>query len=153
MSRRPVQYFNRMPDKVRSYALSGLTSNADIARVLQRHFDERITDKDVVRWRKQYWRFNQACVHSVDEANMEITNVAYEAAAGGDLPMVRWWLERRNPAFMPKSKLDHSGAIGTLDDRLKSRALSNDEARARGLIYDDDDDGADDDAIPEEVDE
>lgn len=130
----PLRFSHHMVDTVRAYSLSGLVSNDEIARTLRNRYDPRITALDVARWRRQYHRFEIACSCALDDANAEMTGLVLDAARKGDIPTARWWLERRNPAFMPKSKTEFSGE--NLDDLLRQRAASEVELRERGLIED-----------------
>lgn len=140
-ARDPARFSYHMIAKVREYGLAGLVTNSEIAGVLRAYFDERITERDVARWRGQHPKFERACILAIDEPNMVVANVLYEAAKDGDLPTARWWSERRNPAFMPKSKLEHSGQVTSLSDTLerRSKADQEEDARKRGLIYDEED--------------
>ena len=128
---------------VREAAIGGLTSNAEIASALQWE-DARITEVEIKRWRKQHPRFESVCSHALQRANSQLANKVYRAAMEGDTQSARWWLERRSPPFMPKSRTEHSG-VETLEDALKRRQLSDDELRQAGVLYDPED-GGDDDA-------
>ena len=130
-----LRFSHHMVRCVEGYALSGLTSNGEIARILRANFDERITSADVARWRSQQPRLNKVCSITGDFANMVAASKLFEAIQDGDLTTARWWSERRNPAFMPKSKMDVTNP-DTLGERLKRRAMTDDEARGKGLIYD-----------------
>lgn len=135
MSREPVRFSNAYASTVESYTLAGFTTNAEMAMVLRSHFDDRITERDIARWRKQNGRFERACAMCLHTTNAEMVNIVLQSAREGNVNDAKWWLERRSPAFMPKSKVESQNTV-TLDDSLRRRAMSDDEARNRGLIYD-----------------
>lgn len=123
--------------EVRLYARSGKTSNADVAEVLRYHYDDRISAAHIVRWRKEHPKFDALIRSAAAEDNMIIANAAFDQAADGEPAMVRYWLDRKDPSFMPKSKQELSADTSTLDALLARRAMSDDEARDKGLITDD----------------
>jgi hypothetical protein len=135
--RAPVRFSHHMVLEVRDCARAGYGTNADIAEQLASIFDERITADDVARWRREYARFNAACAAAVRQSNIIATNVVFEAVKSGDVATAFKWLERRNPAFMPKSRMDVRGG-STLDALLKER-MTEDDLRADGTITDGDD--------------
>lgn len=119
--------------RVREMAISGVTSNAEIAERLG------VFEKDVRDWRQKIPKFDRECRVAVSEANQVVANFAYRRACEDDT-MARWWLDRRHPEFMPKQKLDHTSNGNTLKDLLAEHgAMDEEEARERGLIYDGDD--------------
>lgn len=134
------QFSHHMVQEVRDCVCAGYGTNAEIAEHLAAIWDDRISGEDVSRWRREHPRFNAACGNALRQANIIITSKAFELAAAGSEQMIRHWLDRRVPAFMPKSRTDIRGG-GTLDDLLKQR-MTEDDLRDDGTITDgEDDDG------------
>jgi|SRR5688572_19094730 len=118
---------------VREGAINGQVSNVAIAELLQAKCDPDITAAHVKRWRDQHPQFNLVCKHALNEANSVIANAAWKAAAEGDTTQQRFWLERRHPDFLPKSKHIIDGSPDTLDALLRRR-MTDEEAKAQGII-------------------
>lgn len=121
--------------RARNLSAAGITSNGELATFFG------VSAATIGNWRAQFERFDQAVRGGAIELIDEMTDRAVDIARSGDAQMVRYLLDRRAPAFQPKSKLEHSGHLDTLDERLKRRAMSDEEARDRGIIYDEDEDG------------
>lgn len=135
-TRDPTKRFSHvMVLTIRDHALAGLTSNADVAAVLQREHHPGITSADVARWRAEHHRFNAAIVGAQAAMDARAIGVIGDAIDGGDVATAKWWLERRNANFKPASKVEFGGRIEHLDARL-SRRLSESDLRARGVIID-----------------
>ncbi|MFA7333799.1 MAG: hypothetical protein WC130_05825 [Kiritimatiellia bacterium] len=90
----------------------------------------------MARWKDTHLRFRVACENAVDEHNAFAVSVIWRAIEEGSTADAWKWLERRAGAFMPKAKLEHSGGVNSLDDVLKRRALSDEDAVSRGLVFD-----------------
>jgi hypothetical protein len=115
---------------VRGLVLSGYTTNAEIASVLRK------TEAQVKKWRQAVPAFNEACEMTLIQANVMTTNYAFKRANEDDASN-RYWNDRRNPAFMPKQKVDHTSNGNTLAALLAEHGrMDMDEARDRGLIID-----------------
>lgn len=121
--------------RARNLSAAGITSNGELATFFG------VSASTVSNWRTQFPRFDQAVRGGAIELIDEMTDRAVDIARSGDAQMIRYLLDRRAPAFQPKSKLEHSGHLDTLEETLKRRAMTEDEARAKGLIYDEDEDG------------
>lgn len=135
---RGPRFSHHMVQEVSDCVCAGYGTNGDIAEQLAAIFDPRITSEDVAKWRREVPRFNSACANAVRQSNIIAANVVFDAIKAGDVATAFKWLERRAPAFMPKSKLDVRGG-GTLDAMLKER-MTEDDLRKDGTITDDDDD-------------
>lgn len=133
MGERGPRFSYHMIDMVRRAALSAVTSNADIARVLRRR-DPRISVSDVVKWRDQIPKFNHACNDALSEQLEQLANVLFEAGMEGSERAATYMLDRLHPAFMPKSKNETTLSGETIDEMLKRRALTNEELRDQGVI-------------------
>ena len=73
---------------------------------------------------------------SLMRANVMAANRAFERSMEDDASN-RYWNDRRNPVFMPKSKHDHVSNGQTLKALLAEHGeMDMDEARERGLIID-----------------
>lgn len=134
--RTTVYFSHAMPDYIRHYTLSGLTSDADVAERLAARFDPEITEEHVKRWRREYRRFNNAVAGALSDTDARAVSVITDAIDSGDVATAKWWLERRNANFKPTAKLEHGGRIEGLDARLANR-ISEAELRERGIIADD----------------
>lgn len=121
--------------RVRRASLAMMTSNVDIARVLQRA-DIRITVSHVVRWRNEYPQFNRACNDALEEQLEDLAYGLYQAGVEGDTSASKYMLDRLHPAFMPKSKneLTHKGE--SLEEVLKRRQMTDEELLEQGVITD-----------------
>lgn len=138
LDRKAVRFSHHMVNEVRDLVRAGYGSNAEIAEQLAAVFDDRITATDVARWRREVSRFNIACANALRQSNVALSSKAFELAMAGDVQLIRWWLDRRNPAFMPKSRTDVRGG-SSLDGILKER-MNEDDLRDDGTIYDPEDD-------------
>jgi hypothetical protein len=136
-----TRFSYHMLEIVQRAALAGVESNADIALLIEDAFGFPVTATDIARWRRDVWQFDRACRVALMKVTVEIASKAVEMARDGDPQMIRYFLDRRCDAFMPKSKQEHSGTL--LDDVLKRRAMSDDEAVDKGLIEEVDDEYAD----------
>lgn len=135
-----MRYSHHMPDWVREHSLSGMVSHDDVASVLRRKFDERITPAHVAQWRRQHAKFESAVVGALNDLQAECMTVIGEAVRGGDVATAKWVMERTNERFKPSSKVDMRSSVQNLDDRLSRRAVSESELRAAGVLYDDETD-------------
>ena len=129
--RRVRTYRSDFPERARRLAAAGITSNAQLAT----HFGA--TPQAVSYWKTQHPEFRTAVEGGLDEAILLCADVVLDAARQGDVNSARYFLDRRGEAFKPKSKVETSNAE-SLDERLKRRAMSEEEARAKGIIYDED---------------
>lgn len=111
--------------------LSGLETNADIARALN------VSVAAVKAWRTKYKAFDDAIESTLSQLLVESVEVVRHAIRGGDISTAKWMLERRSPAFRPQQKIEHSADTDTLDVLLKQRASMQDLAE-QGIIDNDD---------------
>lgn len=115
---------------VRDLALSGISTNAEIGAVLRR------SEAQIRNYRRVYPEFDEACELTLIHANVAVTKYTFKRAQEDDT-MARYWNDRRNPAFMPKQKLDHTSNGNTLKALLDEHGrMDEEEARERGLIRD-----------------
>ena len=130
-----VRYNPHMPDWVRQHAIAGLTSNDDIAHVLQQRFDDRITAADVALWRRQHHKFNAAVAAAMTDFQAECASVIAKAVREGDVAAAKWYLERTSERFKPSSKVDMNSNAGALDERLRKRQMTEEELASKGVLY------------------
>lgn len=121
--------------RARNLSAAGITSSGELAIYFG------VSPGTIGNWRKQFPRFDRAVMGGAIELVDEMTSRAVDIARSGDAAMVRYLLDRRADAFKPKSKLEHSSQLETLDESLRRRAVSEAELYERGILYDVDDDG------------
>ncbi len=139
---RRAVFLHHMIVDVNEYMLSGLTGNSDIARILSERYGMAVTSDDVARWKRQHPRFAQACLNAVDNMDAMAVGVVASHIRDNDVTTAKWWLERRNDRFKPKTAMEHSGRVEGLGEML-ARRTTEEELRAQGVLYDED--GSDDD--------
>lgn len=132
-----ARYLHGMASFIESYSLLGLTGNSEVAAILSEHYGQDITSADVARWRRQYPRLNAKIVNALHNLEAKSIKVIANAIDDGDVASAKWVLERRNEHFKPASKINLSGRVEGLSDLL-ARRMSEDELRAKGVLYDED---------------
>jgi hypothetical protein len=114
----------------RVLAAAGNASNGELAR----HFG--VSNSTIANWRKQFPDLNRAIELGLTEANVTIATKAFEAACDGDMTMVRYWLDRRHPEFMPKNRTEITDKVDNFGDTMRRRQITEDELYAKELISD-----------------
>lgn len=147
-----ARFSHSMVDLIRSYSISGLTNNSDVARILSEHYGMDISAADVARWRREYPRLNAVIVNALDNLIADAnSNVADAIRIDKDMTTTRWFLEKRSEPYTPKSKLQLQGNREGLAEVLARRQTEQD-LYAKGVLYDEDgdDDERDEDDYAED---
>ena len=100
-----------------------------------RHLDpERdISRSEIAAWRQAHAPFDRVFRNGVMDITVELSGRALEISRDGDPSMTKWLLERRAPAFKPKSQIEHSIGQDTLS-ALLARRVSDEEAQEAGYL-------------------
>lgn len=132
-----AEYSEQYVEFVRGYIIGGKQTNAEIAVAIDAYFRNGATEADVVRWRRDHPRFGRVCALALDERIAKIANTAFDLAEAGDTGLIKYILDRRAPAFMPKSKTEVNSKVEGLAELLASRAArTEEELREVGVIFD-----------------
>jgi hypothetical protein len=128
---RQCRYSPRFIQVARTLSAAGIDSNVQLASYFN-------VDESTVRsWRNKDPAFNAAIETGCMEMVAECTHRMLTFSREGSETATRYLLDRRADGFKPKQQLDHVSNGNTLKALLAEHgAMSMQEARERGLIYD-----------------
>jgi len=125
-------------DALRLYVLSGqVQGNADAARLFG------VSERTVREWRNKYAAFDKQFRVALADMVASVASVALDRALEGSDTMLKFILERRGgEAWQMRQHVDHTSNGNTMAAILAEHGeLDEEEARERGLIYDEDAEG------------
>jgi len=114
--------------------------NKDVLQKLEDAFSNALPDKEACLYAGiapqtlyNYQKRNPKFVERKEQLKLTPNIAARKSivAALGDVGVAKWWLEKKDPAFKPTSKLEHSGSIEVAD---LTANMSDDEKKALSAL-------------------